>query len=64
LISLVSAKTRKTFLATYAPAGGVIRVVLVKEEHSWCAISEPTWLFTIESLDATISGAVCVEPTI
>lgn len=26
-----SAKTVKTFLATYAPAGGVIRVVLVKE---------------------------------
>lgn len=26
-------KTIKTFLATYPPAGGVIRVVLVKEEH-------------------------------
>lgn len=26
-------KTYKTFLATYRPAGGVIRVVLVKEEH-------------------------------
>lgn len=26
-------KTVKTFLATYPPAGGVIRVVLVKEEH-------------------------------
>jgi hypothetical protein len=26
-------KTYKTFLATYAPAGGVIRVVLVKEDH-------------------------------
>lgn len=33
----VSAKTYKTFLATYAPAGGVIRVVLVKEEHGWYA---------------------------
>jgi hypothetical protein len=30
-------KTYKTFLATYAPAGGVIRVVLVKEEHGWYA---------------------------
>lgn len=30
------AKTYKTFLATYRPAGGVIRVVLVKEEDgSW-----------------------------
>jgi hypothetical protein len=28
-------KTYKTFLATYVPAGGVIRVVVVKEEHGW-----------------------------
>ena len=30
-------KTYKTFLATWRPAGGVIRVVLVKEEHDWRA---------------------------
>ena len=30
-------KTYKTFLATYAPVGGVIRVVLVKEDHGWFA---------------------------
>jgi hypothetical protein len=30
-------KTYKTFLATYPPVGGVIRVVLVKEEHGWFA---------------------------
>ena len=28
----------KTFLATYRPAGGVIRVVLVKEDHGWFAL--------------------------
>jgi len=28
-------KTYKTFLATYEPVGGVIRVVIVKEEHGW-----------------------------
>ena len=28
-------KTVKTFLGTYEPAGGVIRVVIVKEEHGW-----------------------------
>lgn len=28
-------KTVKTFLATYRPAGGVIRVVLVKEDAGW-----------------------------
>jgi hypothetical protein len=33
----VVTKTYKTFLATYRPAGGVIRVVLVKEEHGWYA---------------------------
>jgi hypothetical protein len=30
-------KTYKTFLATWRPAGGVIRVVLVKEPHGWVA---------------------------
>jgi len=37
-------KTYKTFLATYAPVGGVIRVVLVKEEHGWHAFfcTDPT----------------------
>ena len=30
-------KTYKTFLATYAPVGQVIRVVLVKEDHGWYA---------------------------
>jgi hypothetical protein len=30
-------KTYKTFLATWRPAGGAIRVVLVKEEDSWLA---------------------------
>jgi hypothetical protein len=28
-------KTYKTFLATWRPAGGVIRVVLVREEDDW-----------------------------
>jgi hypothetical protein len=30
-------KTYKTFLATWRPAEGVIRVVLVREEHGWVA---------------------------
>ena len=30
-------KTYKTFLATYGPVGGLIRVVLVKEDHGWFA---------------------------
>ena len=31
-------KTYKTFLATYTPVGGVIRVVLVREDHGWFAL--------------------------
>jgi len=31
-------KTYKTFLATYPPAGGVIRVVVIKEEDTWIPI--------------------------
>jgi hypothetical protein len=30
-------KTFKTFLATYPPVGGLIRVVLVREDNSWAA---------------------------
>jgi len=33
----VKVKTYKTFLATYRPAGGLIRVVLVKEAKGWIA---------------------------
>jgi hypothetical protein len=37
-------KTYKTFLATWRPAGGLIRVVLVREEHGWVAFfcTDPT----------------------
>jgi hypothetical protein len=38
LYGKVVSKTYKTFLATYRPVGGVIRVVLIKEEHGWVAI--------------------------
>ncbi len=30
-------KTYKTFLATYGPVGGLIRVVLIREDHGWHA---------------------------
>jgi hypothetical protein len=32
-----SVKRYKTFLASYAPVGGTIRVVLVREDHGWFA---------------------------
>lgn len=31
-------KTIKTFLATWRPAGGLIRVVLIQEDHGWLAL--------------------------
>jgi hypothetical protein len=37
LYGQVVVKTYKTFLATYRPVGGAIRVVLVKERHGWYA---------------------------
>jgi len=46
-------KTFKTFLATYRPAGGVIRVVIVQEEHGWFAFfcTDPT-ASVVEILEA------------
>jgi hypothetical protein len=45
-------KTYKSFLATYKPVGGVIRVVIVKEEHDW---------FPFFSTDPNASVAEIVE---
>ena len=46
-------KTIKTFLATWRPAGGVIRVVLVKEEDGWIPFFSPNPEVTaVEILEA------------
>jgi hypothetical protein len=47
-------KTYKSFLATYRPAGGLIRVVLVREEDGWVAFfcTDPT------ATAAVVLGAV------
>jgi hypothetical protein len=47
-------KTYKTFLATWPPAGGVIRVVLVQEETGWVAY----FATAAEATVADILGAV------
>lgn len=53
-------KTLKTFLATWHPAGGVIRVVLVKEEDDWlpffCTKPEATAAEVLEA--AADRGAI------
>lgn len=43
------AKTYKTFLATYRPVGGLIRVVLVKESDGWVA-------FFCTDVDASVAA--------
>jgi hypothetical protein len=53
-------KTIKTFLATWRPAGGVIRVVLIREDHGWvaffCTKAEAT---AVEILEAAADrGAI------
>jgi hypothetical protein len=46
-------KTIKTFLATWRPAGGVIRVVLVKEEDGWIPFfSDEAEVTAVEILEA------------
>jgi len=46
-------KMCKTFLATYVPAGGMIRVVLVKEDHGWHAFfCTDTGASAVEILEA------------
>jgi hypothetical protein len=44
LYGKATTKTYKTFLATWRPAGGVIRVVIVQEAHGWLAFfsTDPT----------------------
>ena len=48
LYGKIEVKTYKTFLASYRPAEGLIRVVLVKEEGAWIA-----WFCT--KIDATMT---------
>jgi hypothetical protein len=53
-------KTYKTFLATYPPARGVIRVVLVKEDDGWIPFfaTDPT-LTVQEILEAVADAVFC-----
>jgi hypothetical protein len=43
-------KTIKTFLATYHPAGGLIRVVIVKEEDDWLPLFSTNPAATVEQI--------------
>lgn len=54
-------KTYKTFLATYPPAGGVIRVVIVKDEHGWIAFFSTNPDATVEEILQAVAARATIE---
>jgi DDE superfamily endonuclease len=56
-----SVKNYKTFLATYAPADGVIRVVLVKEEHGWYAFFCTAPLASVQGILEAFADRATIE---
>ena len=56
-----SVKNYKTFLATYAPADGVIRVVLVQEEHGWYAFFCTDPLASVQEILEAFADRATIE---
>jgi hypothetical protein len=54
-------KTYKTFLATYAPAGGLIRVVIVKDEHGWMAFFSTNPDATVQEILEAVAARATIE---
>jgi hypothetical protein len=54
-------KTFKTFLATYAVVGGVIRVVLVREDHGWVAFFCTDPEATVEQILKAVADRAALE---
>jgi hypothetical protein len=54
-------KTYKTFLATWKPAGGAIRVVLVRETDGWVAFFSNHIEATVEEILGTVSDRNVIE---
>ena len=54
-------KTFKTFLATYPPADGLIRVVLVREESSWVAFFCTDPNATVEQILTAVADRAAIE---
>jgi hypothetical protein len=57
----VVTKRYKTFLATYRPTGGVIRVVLVKEEHGWYAFYSTDASASVEDILEAFADRATIE---
>ena len=54
-------KTFKTFLATYRPAGGLIRVVLVREDDGWVAYFCTDPAATVAQVLGAVADRAAVE---
>jgi SRSO17 transposase len=54
-------KTYKTFLATYAPAGGLIRVVILKDEHGWMAFFSTKPDATVQEILEAVAARATIE---
>ena len=54
-------KTFKTFLATYRPAGGLIRVVLVREDDGWVAYFCTDPAATVAEVLGAVADRAAVE---
>jgi hypothetical protein len=54
-------KTFKTFLATYAVVGGVIRVALVREDHGWAAFFCTDPEATVEQILKAVADRAAIE---
>lgn len=54
-------KTYKTFLATYRPVGGVIRVVIVKEAHGWIALFCTDPNVSVQEILETFADRAAIE---
>src|SRR5262249_59776621 len=56
-------KTVKTFLATWPPAGGVIRVVLVREDDRWLAYFCTDSSAAVADILEAAAGRTAIEDT-
>jgi hypothetical protein len=56
-------KSVKTFLATWQPAGGVIRVVLVREEDNWLAYFCTDPEASVADILEAVAGRTSIEQT-
>ena len=54
-------KRVKTFLATWRPAGGVIRVVIVREDHGWLALFSTDPLLSVAEVLSSAADRFSIE---